>query len=40
MSTYKRDGINANSALLVGVNPEDFKEVFDFVKAINGTENK
>ncbi len=26
MSTYKRDGINANSALVVGVFPEDFKE--------------
>ncbi len=24
MSEYKRDGVNANSALLVGVNPEDF----------------
>lgn len=24
MSEYKRDGLNANSALLVGVNPEDF----------------
>ncbi|MDD2377084.1 MAG: NAD(P)/FAD-dependent oxidoreductase [Clostridia bacterium] len=26
MSTYKRDGLNANSALVVGILPEDFKD--------------